>query len=290
MTISRAAMPLFCLSLAQAAHAAPAEDAKSGGPAHHHRHDGSGSITPRSLLPTPISSAFSGNTVVAACNVGPADAVTASEVITLHLTSAVLGHLTDGTACAKGACLIRTDAKKVAISGAACPAPVQGQPAPQCVDGDSGLNAQPGPGLQAPINGSNYNTRFDIDLRNEWASDGNGGYRPILIQVSLDNDPTLDFIGHAENIPGNAVQMGMASTDAQMFTCLQGFAGSGNTKTIAFRAVKLTPNGRLMQGSLNIDLLVMESGSGFKTPLIIDPKVPNSGVDLGHPKRGRQPH
>jgi hypothetical protein len=73
----------------------------------------------------------------------------------------------------------------------------------------------------------------------------------------------------------------MSLDDAAMFDCLQKIktSGDGVVRSVAFRAIPITPiPGQLIQGALNINLRVREeTNSGLKMPLIIDPKVPNSG-------------
>jgi hypothetical protein len=204
------------------------------------------------------------------CDVGPGLKPQVSKVVTLHLSNARLGNLSNGITCPD--CLTQRSPGKVCDTDGI-----------HCLDDDGTGPPVPFPALSQKDSDYDYNTQFDIDLRGRWDKDPRTkAYRPVLLKISLD-DQNMSFIrgttsDHTD--PGVAVQRGPDSASDAMFDCLQSIVTTTDkTESVELRISRLPAGPRKhIIGSLNIGIVIKEPGNSLLTiPIILDPKVPNNG-------------
>jgi len=249
--------------------AAPPAANGGGGDVAKHRPGHKKPFELRNLKGYPINTAYTNDALNAGCNT-KAGAVPASNVVTLHLSAAQLGHLGDQASCNSdngtyniASCLVQTHAVQK------CNADNSG-----CIDDDGQTNAVAFPKITAPTGYANYNTPFDISLINHWKT-SSGVTSPWLLKISLDDGIMSFYPGSNSTDPTLAIQRG--SANGPMFDCMQPIAVSGKVKSIELRVTQQPLSGAAyVTDSLNIGVIVTDP-NGLKTPVIIDPKMQNNG-------------
>lgn len=111
-----------------------------------------------------------------------------------------------------------------------------------------------------------YDTRLDFHAKKYFDSSD-----IILIQVSLFDRDLAFYPGPLAITYGNAA-------GAEMFCVKSLIDAKPDDRILSFYVVKVSPDaGKAKKGSFNIALIVDERGSGFSMPIVIDPKVGNTG-------------
>lgn len=200
----------------------------------------------------------------------------ASEVVRLHLTADLLSYLYNGTVPPAPAKLPWVDVTQSKVIPTAIGTGTVN------LDNDTGIPLTPPAPISLPVQpGNPAYTRLDIDLRGQWAA----GYPPILLEIMLDADTKhLAFIPNPDtSVPIDtslyAVQSGSDLASTKMFYCRHPLPPDQRSVEFLVRHY-----GTKATGSLNIGVTITEpaclasgSTSCFVIPLLIDPKVPNSG-------------